>query len=413
MKIIFFFTVALCFLRAGAQTISSQQYRDDYTYFCNTIDKNYCYWDKKQTDWNKVKNDYSPVVDTIHSKESFILLLEKLFYELYDHHASLSANTSESQKLVPSGTDVWAEYLKNKPIIIEVRKGSGADDAGLKAGMEVTAFNDVPIETALLPFFPKSLKKSDPEAKNYALRILLAGNHIDQRKLTMRYSNKVHDFFPDEKSSLEAPVYSNEIESKRLKGNTGYIRINNNLGDNHLILLFDSVLRSLKDTKALILDLRETPSGGNTIVARSILGSFISKEEFYQKHELTSEQMEFGIKRGWVEIVSPKKYVYTKPLVILSDHWTGSVAEGITIGFDAIKRATVIGTKMAGLNGAVYSYSMPNTGIGFSIPAEKLFHVNGTPRENYKPRILVDVTLQKKGEDLILKEAMKFLKQNN
>jgi C-terminal processing protease CtpA/Prc len=146
-----------------------------------------------------------------------------------------------------------------------------------------------------------------------------------------------------------------------------------------MIQQFDSALHTLMQTKALILDLRETPSGGNTTVARSIIGRFISKEGFYHKHVLTAEERMYGVKRSWIEIVSPRGKTYTKPLVILCNHWTGSVGEGITIGFHALKRATIIGTKMAGLNGAIYSYKLPNTGIGFSIPVEKLFHVNGTP----------------------------------
>ena len=87
------------------------------------------------------------------------------------------------------------------------------------------------------------------------------------------------------------------------------------------------------------------------------MGRFITKEGFYQKHVLTAEERESGIKRSWVEIVSPKNPTYKNPLVILVDHWTGSVSEGIAIGFDALKRATIIGTRMAALNGAIYSFS--------------------------------------------------------
>jgi C-terminal processing protease CtpA/Prc len=75
-------------------------------------------------------------------------------------------------------------------------------------------------------------------------------------------------------------------------------------------------------------------------------------------------------------------------LVILVNRWTGSMGEGIAIGFDGMKRAKIIGDKMAGLLGAIYSYNCPETKIGFSIPVEKLFHVNGTPREDFKPMLL-------------------------
>jgi carboxyl-terminal processing protease len=77
---------------------------------------------------------------------------------------------------------------------------------------------------------------------------------------------------------------------------------------------------------------------------------------------------------------------------------------------DALKVGTIVGTTMAKLNGAIYSYQMPHTKIGFSIPVEKLFHVNGTPRESYIPRTLV--TGYSRTGDLILERAILLLKKN-
>jgi carboxyl-terminal processing protease len=351
------------------------------------------------------------MMDTVSSRRSFVLLLEKVMNELYDHHASLNTNTRESQRLVPSGTDIWAKYVKGKPVITEVRRGFGADKAGMKAGMEIIAVNDVPVATAILPYLPASLKKEDDEARNYALRLLLAGKFIDDRKIRVRDGNAEKDFFPDRPAALLLEHrYEGSIESSILEGNIGYIRINNRLWDNDIIPLFDSVLKSLQHTKALVLDLRETPGGGNTTVARSIMGSFIRKEGFYQKHELTAEETAYGIKRSWVEIVSPRKWIYTKPLVILVNHWTGSVGEGITIGFDALRRARITGTEMARLNGAVYSFRMPHTNIGFTFPGEKLFHVNGTPREEFQPSLTINLEKQKPGTDFILQQALNGLR---
>jgi C-terminal processing protease CtpA/Prc len=393
-----------------AQNVTPKQYRDDFDYFCTNIQTDYAYWNKVQTDWDKVKTFYAPFFDTVSSRNSFVLLLEKVFYEIYDHHASLNTNTPVSQRLVPSGTDIWAEYIKGKPIITELRKDYGAQKTGLKAGMEIIAVNDIPVAEAIKTFLAKFLKSEDVETKNYALRELLAGNHIDKRKIRVKYENEEKDLYPDENNNyLEHYPYKRLLDSKMLSTNIGYIRINNSLGDNELIPLFDSVVTAMSTTKALIVDLRETPSGGNTTVVRSIMGRFISKAGFYQKHELPAEEKQFGVKRSWEEIVSPKKPVYVKPLVVLCDHWTGSVGEGLTIGFSALRRAIIIGTKMAGLKGAVYSYNLPNTKIGFSFPVEALFHVNGIPRENFSPNIIVDVWKQKTGEDLILQEALNYL----
>ncbi|WP_125077617.1 S41 family peptidase [Rufibacter latericius] len=409
---LWFFSTTLVFAQDPALT--KEQYEADFTYFWKTIQEDYCYFDKKQTDWEKVREIYLRQLDTISARGQFVSLLERAFNELYDHHASLNTNTRLSPRLVPSGTDIWAEFVQGKPVVLEVRRGSGAETAGFRAGMEIVSVNEVAVADALKPFLGKSLQNVDLEARNYALRMLLAGNHVQPRKITVREKGQLRTFQPDVPTMwLEDIKYPAKVEGRNLNG-IGYIKINNYLGDNSLIQAFDSVLASLEQTSALILDLRETPSGGNTTVARAILGRFITKEQFYQKHELTAEERQYGVKRSWVEMVSPKGKIYRKPMAVLAGHWTGSVGEGIVIAFDGMKRATTIGTKMAGLNGAIYSYQMPNTRISFSFPVEKLFHLNGSPRETYTPNILIDFSKEKPEPrtDVVLERALAFLRQN-
>ena len=101
-------------------------------------------------------------------------------------------------------------------------------------------------------------------------------------------------------------------------------------------------------------------------------------------------------------------------MAILCNHWTGSIAEGIVIGFDALKRpgTTIIGTEMARLNGAVYTFEMPNTKIHFTFPNERLYHVNGLPREQYSPPVFIDWRKGegKSGADIFMIKALQFLK---
>jgi len=408
---IFLFVGFLIITQCGfAQKFTKQQYKEDFNYFWATMNTSYCYFDKKEVDWNQVKIIYAAKIDTVSSRAAFISLMEKVIYEVYDHHCSLGANLPLSRRLVPTGTDVWAEYINDQPVITELRKGFGAQKAGIIAGMEVISVNGIPVEQAILPFLGH-VKNS--ASKSFALRLSLAGDHVTPRKLTLKKDGIIRDYYPDRDSMmLENIGYDQKVQGMTY-GEIGYIRINNYLGDNAIITDFDRVLKNLMQTKSLIIDLRETPSGGNTTVARAILGRFIDKEEPYQKHEYYAEEKETGIKRNWVEIVSPRGQHYNKPMVILCDHWTGSVSEGMTIAFDGMKRAKVIGTPMAGLNGAVYSFEMPNTKIGFSFPAERLYHVNGLPRELYKPAIEVNMEKQKPavGEDVILNAALIYLRK--
>ncbi len=402
-------------LRAQHRTLTPTQYRQDFDYFWATINEEYCYFNKKQTDWAKAKEIYSSMIDTATNRASFTTIIEKALNELYDHHAVLNTNTDSSRRLVPSGTDTWAEYVNGKPTIIESRAGFGSEKAGVIAGMEVIAVNDIPVTDAIGALLPKALKLVDNEARSFALRLLLSGNHVQPRKYTLQYQGTIKDYYPDKAGmQLEHSTRAALIESK-MTGSTAYIKINDCLYDNDLIPAFDSIMQTLGKARSIILDLRDTPSGGNTTVAKAILGWFIDKEHFYQKHEYYAEEKATGIKRSWEEIVSPRKGKYcNKPLVVLCNHWTGSVAEGIVIGFAGLKRphTTIIGTELARLNGAVYSFEMSNSRIRFTFPAERLYHINGLPREEYIPPISIDLRQMpaKPGQDVFIEKACQYLK---
>ena len=69
----------------------------------------------------------------------------------------------------------------------------------------------------------------------------------------------------------------------------------------------------------------------------------------------------------------------------------------------------MIGTAMAGLVGATEHIVLPRTGIGLNLPTERLYHVDGTPREAFQPRILVDVTSSNADPDPFISTARRVL----
>ena len=378
-KILIFFLVV--WSNASGQTI----YQKDFDFYWNTINDNFAYFDIQKSNWHKVRDIYHPTADTITSHRTFIAFLEKVNNELYNGHVSLNANLKSSNKLVPTGADMWVVYQNKTLNVSSVRQGYNADKTGIKPGMRVVKFNDEPIEIAVERFMPKSIVTPDERMYEYAANMVLAGTHNGSRKITLNDNGEEMILNLDSQGKNEEDNVG-LISSKMLANNIGYIRINNSLGNNDLIKVFDQALDSLWGTKGLIIDLRETPSGGNTTVARGIMSRFITKEMPYQKHSLPAEEKRFGVKRSWVELVTPRGNTYKKPLVVLANRWTGSMGEGMTIAFDGMKRARIVGDRMAGLLGAIYSFTMPETKLVFSFPVEKLFHVNGTPRENFIPQ---------------------------
>jgi carboxyl-terminal processing protease len=392
-------TVLLVFI--WIKTFGQTPFQNDFDYYWKTINDKYAYFDKQKTNWQKVKTTYQPWVDSCKTKGGFVHLLEVVNNELYNGHSFLNTNTSSSNRTIPTGADLKVIYENGSFIIDEVRQGFNADLCGLKKGMPVLYFNGQPMEKAIRLFLPRAVATYDNEMYEYAANMLLAGAHHTQRKITARVAGKPKDFFPDHIPNKTESNDATLLEWKKLGKNIGYIRIHNSLGDVSLIKEFDQVLDSLINTDGLILDLRETPSGGNTTVARAIMGRFITREMPYQKHIYISEEKETGIKRSTLELVSPRLQAYSKPMVVLAGYWTGSMGEGITIGFDAMKRAKIVGSKMAGLLGEIYSFETPELKIPFSFPCVQLQTVSGQPREDYMPTI--QVKDQKESIDIAMK----------
>ena len=217
-------------------------------------------------------------------------------------------------------------------------------------------------------FLPVTIHKFDSDSYEYAANMVLAGKHNIKRKITVLENGVEKDYFPDAKPNKTEENFKELLEQKRLPGNIGYIRINNSLGNNELIKIFDKTVDAMMDTDGIILDLRETASGGNTTVARAIMGRFAEQERAYQKHVYTGEELETGIRRSTLELVTPRKNNYKKPLVILVGNWTASMGEGIAIGFDGMRRGKVIGTKMAGLLVKILHLKHPNSRFRFRFP---------------------------------------------
>ena len=74
-------------------------------------------------------------------------------------------------------------------------------------------------------------------------------------------------------------------------------------------------------------------------------------------------------------------------MTVYVGRWTGSMGEGLGIGMQALG-ATLVGERMAGLLGAIYDLRLDHSGLVFKLPVERLYSVDGTPREDAVPQAL-------------------------
>ena len=381
-------------------------YVQDFEAAWTLVRENYAYFSEKSVDWNRVHTHFLPLAQQVHSRDELIDLLEAMLEHLTDPHAHLGVNTAHSPRMIPSGTDLWAEYRDGRPLISAVRAGSAAERAGIQPGWEITAIDGRPAQEAVQARRPNVLPANDPVARDWALRAALAGHHDRPLAIELQVDGtpRTFEFTPGRSQPMATGLGLTKLDHGVVQ-----IRLYDSLGDYALLAEWDAALASVQDSTGLVLDLRDTPGGGNTTVARGIMSRLIRDSLPYQRHELTSEEQRFGVKRFWVEYVAPRgPFCYDRPLVVLVGPWTGSMGEGLAIGLHGMKRGYVIGSPMAGLCGANYSFDLPHSGIALRIPAERLYHVQGTPREKFEPDRMIDA--KPGGEDVVLRAACEWLR---
>ena len=351
----------LSFSIAFAQNdFTSEQYEEDFDFLWETFRTEYAYFDEKLTDWDRVREIYRPQIQSIAAKSEFVALLETVLEELYDDHIHLNTHTASSPNIVPSRTDIWAEWRDGKAIITGIRPGFPADSAGLRPGMEILSFNGMPIKDAIQKRMGGSFVQINDEIESWTLRKVLAGYRNQTRTIDVRHQHETRRMSipPDQFDIAYESQHRSRLDFRILDHRIGYMVINGSLADTGLLQLFDSSLQELRDTSGLILDLRKV-GGGNTGIVEGIIGRLIDRERVYQKTVPRNGD-------PFLTRVKPRGgWQYNQPVGVLVNRWTGSAGEGLAISLDAIDRATVVGTKTAGLEGSVYTMRMPNTGFGF------------------------------------------------
>ncbi|MEL6561593.1 MAG: S41 family peptidase, partial [Bacteroidota bacterium] len=272
-------------------------------------------------------------------------------------------------------------------------------------GAELLKINNVDFDKAIEQFPTHCNDKKSKPVKEWIANKILSGRYNQPRILTLRtVQNQIIEFNLDELKEIQ----TQELLTSRKENNIGIIRINNSLGNNDLINEFDKALENLMDTKALVIDLRNTVGGGNSYVARGIMGRFVKEQRPYQRHQkLEKYNGNDIVERSWVEYVSPRGIQYKNPVVVLVGRWTGSMGEGLAIGFEGMGRAEIVGSEMERLAGEMSGFSFNNRNYGYRLSVAKLYHVNGTPREKYIPTNYVRQTTT--DNDEILEKGIELI----
>lgn len=404
MKKLIFIFFAFLSLNNSAQ-VNTAQIREDFNILIQNIANYYIYFEDKNIDINCIKEKYDSKIDNIKSKDETVLFFEYLLDEFYDSHMMLNTSIKASYRL---HSPIYVALNNNKIHIKNVWSTQVESLEHQIIGAEVLKINNIDFQKAIGDFPTQCSNKKNLEVREWIANKIISGRYNESRFLTLKLLDNSIVSLDIDKIKIKKET---ELLSSEVKNNIGIIRFHNSLGENSLIHQFDEKLNDLFNTKGLIIDLRNTVGGGNTYVARGIMGRFIDEELPYQKHVKNEK---YGnnpaVIRSWIEYVTPRGKQYKKPIIVLVGRWTGSMGEGFAIGLDAMKRAKIVGTEMERLAGSMQGVPFKHQKYQYRIATEKLYHINGIAREKYVPWYYVhqkDVT-----KDEVLEKAFILINNN-
>lgn len=379
----------------------------------------YRYWNMLQyffpyryltdTDWNLVMKESIPALQNASDTISYLNAVKQMIAKCDDSHATFFSNS-----LIPYlkylRTPFNVKFLYNDTLVVcSYRNPEKIDNLGPHIGDVITHIDNRPVQQlvdSLGTFESASSHRSKLRDIEWiitcgwedSVSITFVSEGVTKQSTIPRYSYYDLNF----RDTTDGVCY------KVLADSIGYISMDDITSD-----FLKTFADTLKQTKGLILDLREYPKED----VHKGLGKLLSTNTVpYCKFS------EPSLKNPGEFVLESSLYTtkgtnsYKGKIIILIDENTQSHAEYCTMYYRAIPNSLVIGTNSAGADGNVSHLNLPG-GIQTMFSGLGVYYPDGTEtqRVGIIPDLYVWPTVKGicEGRDEILEKAIEVIKMNN
>jgi carboxyl-terminal processing protease len=204
---------------------------------------------------------------------------------------------------------------------------------------------------------------------------------------------------------------------KMLPGNIAYIALNT-FGNDSTAIEFAARFNEISKAKAIIFDVRNN-GGGNTNPGWNILSYLIDKpmqvhasytRDYKPTYRAWNRSQNIVVSKS--SIYPNGKFLYTKPVIVLTSARTFSAAEDFAAAFKTMNRGLIIGDYTGGSSGQPLFFSLPGNGSArICTKRDMLGNGEDFVGKGIKPDKLVKPGVQdiRKGIDTELQAAIKEL----
>jgi C-terminal processing protease CtpA/Prc len=375
--------------------------------YWNVIEYFYPYKYVIDQNWDEVLIEMIPRFQQIRSEEEYHVLLHELTVKLCDSHSFFMTDLVRSF----AGNKVVAARFKiidDKAVFNEFYNDSLARLDDLQIGDAVLKVDDVPVLEKYLRN-KKYINGSNEAVKKmgYSFRWIFHGN-TDSVKITFERAGdtKNKTIRRYDRSTMKIQEAPAKKKWEILENNIGYVNM-----EEDAVSLNDlsTMMNKLKNTKAIIFDLRNYPP----FIWDELVGYFNKEKKVYACYTQPNLAYPGRFIRFNADSIGRRNPTpYKGKVVILMDEGTQSRGESFVMALQTIDGAITVGRQTSGADGNVADYTFFDdkttwiTGLG-------VFYPDGreTQRIGIVPDIEVPLTIEdiRMGRDAILDKAIEIV----
>jgi C-terminal processing protease CtpA/Prc len=381
--------------------------------FWNVIHYFYPYKELLDQDWDTVLPRFVPRFAAAKDALEYSLAVAEMAACIQDAHTRVAGSKELNRYFGEATPPVRLRLIEGKPVVSSILEVEGVKGSGVEIGDVVLAIDSEPVEKRMARL-GKYIAGSN--SSSHALKVLsplLNGPDGSTLKLTVGgRDDKPREVTLKREAAYAAlrPKRSGEV-FKVLAENIGYCDL-----ERLTVEEVDAMLERLKDTQAIIFDLRCYPLGTAWALAPRLNVKGAKYGASFQRMRVsgasTTEQGESRIAFRQL-LPTSDKWKYKGKTVTLIDERALSQSEHTGLFLEAACATTFIGSQTAGANGDVTTLTLPG-GLFVSFTGHDVRHADGRQlqRVGLVPHIEVRPTLAgiRAGQDEVLARAIKYLR---
>ena len=287
----------------------------NFDYFWHSFNDYYAFFAARNVDWQQLYQDYRPLITPETTNDQLFEIFSAMVAPLEDAHVFITSD----------------------------------DD-------EFSSYKSLPILRSII----SAVKSSALEGEQTSLEEAQAFYFAAYNNVSRGYVSNSHGQFPQDS---ESPT----ILWGKTDNNVGLIVLNNmaefsaieDASEQALIdacqTLMTQVMTALKDTDALIIDIRNN-LGGNDSISDAIAAFFLDKPVSYFKQAKNNS----GQGLAKTIALSPTEDAYIKPVYLLTSQVTMSAGEIFTLIMKELEHVTLVGEATYGAFSDVLTKTLPN-----------------------------------------------------